>query len=108
MGPIMNFISNLSYVAIAVLGAFFVLEKAITVGDILAFFQYIQNFTHPIQQITRVMNIVQTALAATERIFEFLEIENEENLSIKGITDIKDKITFEHVRFGYDENDVNH
>ena len=106
MGPIMNFISNLSYVAIAVLGAFFVLEKAITVGDILAFFQYIQNFTHPIQQITRVMNIVQTALAATERIFEFLEIENEENLSIKGITDIKDKITFEHVRFGYDENDV--
>ena len=106
MGPIMNFISNLSYVAIAVLGAFFVLEKAITVGDILAFFQYIQNFTHPIQQITRVMNIVQTALAATERIFEFLEIENEENLSIKGLTDIKDKITFEHVRFGYDENDV--
>lgn len=106
MGPIMNFISNLSYVAIAVLGAFFVLEKAITVGDILAFFQYIQNFTHPIQQITRVMNIVQTALAATERIFEFLEIENEENLSIKGITDIEDKITFEHVRFGYDENDV--
>ena len=106
MGPIMNFISNLSYVAIAVLGAIFVLEKAITVGDILAFFQYIQNFTQPIQQITRVMNIVQTALAATERIFEFLEIEDEENLSIKGITDIKDEITFEHVRFGYDENDV--
>jgi len=106
MGPIMNFISNLSYVAIAVLGAIFVLEKAITVGDILAFFQYIQNFTQPIQQITRVMNIVQTALAATERIFEFLEIEDEENLSIKGITDINDKITFEHVRFGYDENDI--
>ena len=106
MGPIMNFISNLSYVAIAVLGAIFVLEKAITVGDILAFFQYIQNFTQPIQQITRVMNIVQTALAATERIFEFLEIEDEENLSIKGITDINDEITFEHVRFGYDETDV--
>lgn len=106
MGPIMNFISNLSYVAIAVLGAIFVLEKAITVGDILAFFQYIQNFTQPIQQITRVMNIVQTALAATERIFEFLEIEDEENLSIKGITDINDKITFEHVRFGYDEKDI--
>lgn len=106
MGPIMNFISNLSYVAIAVLGAIFVLEKAITVGDILAFFQYIQNFTQPIQQITRVMNIVQTALAATERIFEFLEIEEEENLSIKGITDINNEITFEHVRFGYDEKDV--
>ena len=52
------------------------------------------------------MNIVQTALAATERIFEFLEIEDEENLSIKGITDINDEITFEHVRFGYDETDV--
>ncbi len=106
MGPIMNFISNLSYVAIAVLGAIFVLEKAITVGDILAFFQYIQNFTQPIQQITRVMNLVQTALAATERIFEFLEIEDEKNLSIKGINNINDNITFEHVRFGYDENDV--
>ncbi len=106
MGPIMNFISNLSYVAIAVLGAIFVLEKAITVGDILAFFQYIQNFTQPIQQITRVMNIVQTALAATERIFEFLEIEDEENPSKKEINDINKEITFEHVRFGYDDNDV--
>lgn len=106
MGPIMNFISNLSYVAIAVLGAIFVLEKAITVGDILAFFQYIQNFTQPIQQITRVMNLVQTALAATERIFEFLELEDEDNPSKKEIKDIDNEITFEHVRFGYDENDV--
>ncbi len=106
MGPIMNFISNLSYVAIAVLGAIFVLEKAITVGDILAFFQYIHNFTIPIQQITRVMNIVQTALAAVERIFEFLEIKDEENPSKKEITDINEEITFEHVWFGYDENDV--
>lgn len=106
MGPIMNFISNLSYVAIAVLGAIFVLEKAITVGDILAFFQYIQNFTQPIQQITRVMNLVQTALAATERIFEFLELDDEKNPSKKEIKDINNEITFEHVRFGYTEEDV--
>lgn len=106
MGPIMNFISNLSYVAIAVLGAIFVLEKAITVGDILAFFQYIQNFTHPIQQITRVMNLLQTALAATERIFEFLEIDNEENKSNKQIKEFEENISFEHVRFGYDDTDI--
>jgi ATP-binding cassette subfamily B protein len=106
MGPIMNFISNLSYVVIAVLGAILVLQNAIAVGDILAFFQYIENFTRPIQQITRVMNIVQTALAATERIFEFMENEDEENPSTKKITDIKENITFENVKFGYDEVNV--
>lgn len=78
-GPLMNFISNFAYVVIAVLGAVFVLQKAIAVGDILAFFQYVQNFTRPIQQITRVMNLIQTAMAASERIFEFLEYDDEEN-----------------------------
>lgn len=100
-GPLMNFISNFAYVVIAVLGAIFVLEKAITVGDILAFFQYVQNFTRPIQQITRVMNQIQTAMAASERIFEFLELEDEENPSTKQITEIKEEITFENVSFGY-------
>ncbi|MBQ6628274.1 MAG: ABC transporter ATP-binding protein [Methanobrevibacter sp.] len=100
-GPLMNFISNFAYVVIAVLGAIFVLEKAITVGDILAFFQYVQSFTRPIQQITRVMNQIQTAMAASERIFEFLELEDEENPSTKQITEIKEEITFENVSFGY-------
>lgn len=77
----MNFISNFAYVIIAVLGAVMVLQRAIVVGDILAFFQYIQNFTRPIQQITRVMGVIQTAMAASERIFEFLEFEDEENPS---------------------------
>ena len=106
MGPIMNFISNLSYIAIAVVGAIFVLQGVIVVGDIMAFFQYIQNFTQPIQQITRVMNIVQTALAACERIFEFLELDNEENPSSKKITDIKDSIIFEDVSFSYSDRKV--
>ncbi|WP_323736368.1 ABC transporter ATP-binding protein [Methanosphaera sp. ISO3-F5] len=106
MGPVINFISNLSYVIIAVLGAILVLERSIAVGDILAFFQYIQNFTQPIQQITRVMNLVQTALAATERIFEFLEIDIEENNSISEIKDISDEISFEHVEFAYDDTPV--
>ena len=104
-GPAMNFISNFAYVLIAVLGAIFVLQKAIAVGDILAFFQYIENFTRPIQQITRVMNLVQTAMAATERIFEFLELDDEENPSDKQVTSIKDEITFENVSFGYTPNE---
>ena len=104
-GPLMNFISNFAYVVIAVLGAVFVLQKAIAVGDILAFFQYVQNFTRPIQQITRVMNLIQTAMAASERIFEFLEYDDEENPSDKQITEINDKITFENVSFGYSPNE---
>jgi ATP-binding cassette subfamily B protein len=100
-GPLMNFISNLAYVAIAVLGAIFVIQRAIAVGDILAFFQYIKNFTQPIQQITRVMNLVQTAMAASERIFEFLEIDNEKNPSDVQIPDLKEEISFENVSFKY-------
>ena len=100
-GPLMNFISNFAYVVIAVLGAIFALQRTITVGDILAFFQYVQSFTRPIQQITRVMHQIQTAMAASERIFEFLEYDDEENPSDRQITEITDEITFENVTFGY-------
>jgi len=100
----MNFISNFAYVLIAVLGAIFAIQKTIAVGDILAFFQYIQNFTRPIQQITRVMSLIQTAMAATERIFEFLDFDDEENKSDKKITDIHEEISFENVSFGYTPN----
>ena len=105
-GPLMNFISNFAYVIIAILGAVLVLQKAIAVGDILAFFQYVQNFTRPIQQITRVMNLIQTAMAAIERIFEFLEFGDEENPSSKQIKEIKEEITFENVSFGYNPNET--
>ena len=104
-GPLMNFISNFTYVVVAVLGAVFVLQRVIAVGDILAFFQYTQSFTRPIQQITRVMNQIQTAMAASERIFEFLEHEDEENPSDRQITEIKDGITFENVSFSYTPNE---
>ena len=100
-GPLMNFISNFTYVAVAVLGAVFVLQRAIAVGDILAFFQYTQSFTRPIQQITRVMNQIQTAMAASERIFEFLEFDDEENPSTKQIRTIKEGISFDNVTFSY-------
>ena len=101
----MNFISNFTYVVVAVLGAIFVLQRAIAVGDILAFFQYTQSFNRPIQQITRVMHQIQTAMAASERIFEFLEFEDEENPSSKQLTEIRDNITFENVSFGYTPNE---
>ena len=104
-GPLMNFISNFNYVVIAVLGAVFVLQKAIAVGDILAFFQYSQSFTRPIQQITRVMNQIQTAMAASERIFEFLDLDDEENPSTRKLDTINDNITFEDVSFGYSPNE---
>ncbi len=104
-GPLMNFISNFTYVVVAVLGAVFVLQRVIAVGDILAFFQYTQSFTRPIQQITRVMNQIQTAMAASERIFEFLNYDDEENPSNNEITEIKDGITFEDVSFSYTPNE---
>ena len=104
-GPLMNFISNFTYVVVAVLGAVFVLQRVIAVGDILAFFQYTQSFTRPIQQITRVMNQIQTAMAASERIFEFLDYDDEKNPSDKEITEIKDRITFDNVSFSYTPNE---
>lgn len=104
-GPLMNFISNFTYVVIAVLGAIFVLQRAIAVGDILAFFQYTQSFTRPIQQITRVMNQIQIAMAASERIFEFLDYDDEKNPSDKQLMEIKEGITFENVSFSYIPNE---
>ena len=103
--PLMNFISNFTYVVVAVLGAVLVLQRAIMVGDILAFFQYTQSFTRPIQQITRIMNQIQTAMAASERIFEFLDYEDEQNPSNRQIDTLKEGITFENVSFSYNPNE---
>ncbi|WP_406534764.1 ABC transporter ATP-binding protein [Methanobrevibacter sp.] len=105
-GPFVHFISNLQYVIISVLGAVLVLQNAISVGDILAFIQYSKNFTTPIEQITRIMNMIQTAMAASERIFEFLEINVEENPSEEQIKEINEEISFENVNFGYNEDEL--
>ena len=105
-GPLVHFISNLQYVIISVLGAVLVLQNAISVGDILAFIQYSKNFTTPIEQITRIMNMIQTAMAASERIFEFLKINVEENPSEEEIKGINQEITFENVSFGYSEDEL--
>ena len=104
--PLIHFISNLQYVIISVLGAVLVLQNAISVGDILAFIQYSKNFTTPIEQITRIMNMIQTAMAASERIFEFLEIDIEKNASKEQIMEMTDGISFENVNFGYSEDEL--
>ena len=77
-----------------------------SVGDILAFIQYSKNFTTPIEQITRIMNMIQTAMAASERIFEFLKMDDEENPSKEQIREINDEITFENVSFGYTDDEL--
>ena len=83
-----------------------VLQNAINVGDILAFIQYSKNFATPIEQINRIMNMIQTAMASSERIFEFLEIDIEENPSKEQIKGINEEISFENVNFGYSEDEL--
>ena len=105
--PIMNFISNLGYVAVAIVGSVFAIQGAITVGDIQAFIQYVRNFTQPITQLTQVSNVLQQMAAAAERVFEFLE-EPEEQASDAKITSatVKGDIRFENVQFGYDPQKI--
>lgn len=108
MMPVMQFIGNLGYVMVAILGGFMVIKKAIEVGDIQSFFQYIRNFTQPIQQIAQVTNMFQSTAAAGERVFEFLE-EGEEDQAAEhpvDITNLRGNVEFEHVRFGYDPEQI--
>ena len=108
MMPIMQFIGNLGYVMVAILGGFMVIKNAIEVGDIQSFFQYIRNFTQPIQQIAQVTNMLQSTAAASERIFEFLEEEEEDQTVEHPVdnTQLKGNVEFDHVKFGYDPNQV--
>lgn len=108
MMPIMQFIGNLGYVMVAILGGFMVIKNAIEVGDIQSFFQYIRNFTQPIQQIAQVTNMLQSTAAASERIFEFLEEEEEDQTVEHPVdnTQLKGNVEFDHVKFGYDPKQV--
>ena len=101
-------VGNVGYVMVALLGGFLVIRNAIEVGDIQSFFQYIRNFTQPIQQIAQVTNLLQSSAAASERVFEFLE-EEEEDLLVEhpvSIQGMKGEVTFDHVSFGYDPNQI--
>ena len=104
MMPIMQFVGNIGYVMVALLGGFMTVKGAIEVGDIQSFFQYIRNFTQPVQQIAQVTNMMQSAAAASERVFEFLEEEEEEQTVEHPVTlenGVEGHVTFEHVSFGY-------
>ena len=81
MMPIMQLVGNLGYVMVALLGGFMVIKNKIEVGDVQAFFQYIRNFTQPIQQIAQVTNMLQSSAAASERVFEFLDVEEEDQMA---------------------------
>ena len=105
MKPIMDFIGNLGYVAVAILGSVFAVQGIITVGDIQAFIQYVKNFTQPISQLTQISNVLQGMAAAAERIFAFLgEGEVEEVASGAPAGDIDGSVVFDHVRFGYSDD----
>ena len=104
MMPIMQFVGNIGYVMVALLGGFMTIKGVIEVGDIQSFFQYIRNFTQPVQQIAQVTNMMQSAAAASERVFEFLEEEEEEQTVEHPVTlenGVEGHVTFEHVSFGY-------
>ena len=104
MMPIMQFVGNIGYVMVALLGGFMTIKGAIEVGDIQSFFQYIRNFTQPVQQIAQVTNMMQSAAAASERVFEFLEEEEEEQTVEHPVTlenGVEGHVTFEHLSFGY-------
>lgn len=103
MMPLMQFVGNLGYVVVAILGGFLVMKDAIEVGQIQSFIQYVRNFSQPITQLAQVGNMMQTTAASAERVFEFLE-EEEEIEALENPVDIRSlegNVSFEHVHFGY-------
>jgi len=106
MHPIMNFVGNIGYVGVAIVGGIFAIQGKITVGNIQSFISYTKNFTQPIGQLAQVSNMIQSMIAASERVFEFLD-EKEEKIRVKNpvsIDNIKGNVEFKNVKFGYDEN----
>ncbi|WP_353954906.1 ABC transporter ATP-binding protein [uncultured Eubacterium sp.] len=108
MMPIMQFIGNLGYAAVALSGGMLAIRGIITIGDIQAFIQYVKSFTQPIQQIAQVTNQVQSMAAAAERVFEFLEEEEEDQVveHPADVTNVIGNVAFDHVSFGYNPNQL--
>ena len=106
MMPVMQFVSNLGYVGVVILGGYLAVKETIEVGDIQSFIQYVRNFTSPIQQVAQVANLLQSTAAAAERVFEFLEEEEEvpcaeHPVSTEGL---EGRVEFDHVKFGYQKD----
>ena len=107
MHPIMNFIGNLGYVVVAILGGYYAIKGKITVGNIQSFISYTKNFTNPIAQLAQVSNMIQSMIAASERVFEFLEEKEEvETKNPLTVGNIEGNVTFDHVKFGYNEDQI--
>ena len=108
MMPIMSFIGNIGYVLVSILGGYLAVKKAIEVGDIQSFIQYIRSFTQPISQAAQIANVLQSTAAAAERVFEFLEEEEElDSLSTPvDLNEIKGEVEFKNVHFGYNEDKI--
>ena len=108
MQPLMNFIGNLGYVAVCVVGAVLVFNDAMDIGSIVAFIMYIRYFTQPLSQIAQAMQTMQSAAAAGERVFEFFEAEemSDETDKPKRLEAVRGKVEFDHVRFGYEDSDA--
>ncbi|VYU64439.1 putative ABC transporter ATP-binding protein [Clostridium paraputrificum] len=106
MQPMMMFIGNLGYVAVAILGGFLTIKKTIEVGDIQSFIMYIRNFTQPITQVAQVTNLLQSTAAAAERVFEFLDEEEEDQIveNPVHIEGLEGRVDFNNVHFGYNPN----
>lgn len=108
MHPIMMFVGNLGYVAVAISGAALAIRGTIQIGDIQAFIQYVKNLTQPVQQVAQVTNMMQQMAAAAERVFELLEEKEEEQIVENPVSTegIKGEVTFEHVKFGYNPDQI--
>ena len=108
MMPMMVFIGNIGYVAVSILGGWYAIRKVIEVGDILSFIQYIRSFTQPIAQVAQISNVLQSTVAAAERVFEFLdegEETKESEVAVK-LEEVEGRVTFENVKFGYKEDKI--
>ncbi|EJT6493211.1 ABC transporter ATP-binding protein [Clostridium perfringens] len=108
MMPIMSFVGNLGYVLVSILGGWLTIKSVITVGDIQAFIQYVRSFNQPISQMAQVANIMQSTAAAAERVFEFLDEEDEVKDLVNSVdpSEIRGEVEFEDVHFGYNEDKI--
>ena len=108
MMPIMSFVGNLGYVLVSILGGWLTVKNRISVGDIQAFIQYIRTFNQPIAQTAQIANVLQSTAAAAERVFEFLDEEEETKDPVSPVSteDINGEVEFKHVHFGYNEDKI--
>jgi ATP-binding cassette subfamily B protein len=106
MMPMMQFIGNVGYVAVVIMGGWLTVRQAITVGDIQAFIQYVRSFNRPLAQLANISNVLQQTVAAAERVFEFLEEpeEVEETAEPLRLESLEGKVEFQNVHFGYEED----